>query len=167
MLNILFGFFGAFLSVALVISPAQAHEKNHALTTIVVKSNGASVEIMHRFYVHDVESVVKKLLKKNIDFVSDKEAQQFFGDYLKANFSMRLKEKQPITLDYVGHEVDGRYFWIYQEITSEIDVYGLEVQHKVLTDHLPSQHNLVNLEVEGMTKSLSFAKENDWLSFSF
>ncbi len=156
--------FGLFCCVW-ALSSAHAHQKNHAITTMVAKSK--SLEVMHRFYVHDVEKVVKRQFKKDIDFYKHKEAQDYFGAYLVENFSVRLKGVGPIALSYVGHEIEGKYFWVYQEYLAEVDVRDIEVLNSVLMDALPLQRNLINLEQGKDIKSLSFDKESDWQSFSF
>lgn len=151
-----------------VFLPAEAHQKNAALTTVVIKPDHQGIEVMHRFYIHDVEKAVNKMLGKAVDFRMDAEAQMAFGQHVKKAFSMRYRgEAQPIDLDYIGHEVEGKFFWVYQEALFNVKVTELEVRQHSLMQIFPLQQNLVNLEGSGRVKSLSFVKGSDWQSFSF
>ena len=151
----------------LVVLPAQAHQKNHALTTIIAKPANQGLEVMHRFYIHDIEFAVKKQRKDTTDFTQDKRAQQFFAQHVTDTFNLRLANKQPLTLNNIGYEIEGKYFWVYQELNDAVDVTNFEIRYETLIDIFPEQQNLVNMDIDGKTKSISFIKGSQWKSFSF
>lgn len=151
----------------LVVLPAQAHQKNHALTTITAKPANQGLEVIHRFYVHDIEFAVKKHNESTTEFTHDKNAQQFFAQHVTDTFKLRLGDKQPLILSNIGYEIEGQYFWVYQELNNLVDVLKLEIRNKTLMDTFPEQQNLVNMDIDGKTKSISFEKGSHWQSFSF
>lgn len=151
----------------LVILPAQAHQKNHALTTIIAKPANQGLEVMHRFYIHDIEFAVKTQLKNTSNFASDNSAQQFFAQHVTDTFNLRLSNQKPLPLNNIGYEIEGRFFWVYQEINHSVDVTKLEIRYETLIDMFPEQQNLVNMDIRGKTKSISFEKGSNWKPFSF
>lgn len=151
----------------LVILPAQAHQKNHALTTIIAKPANQGLEVMHRFYVHDIEFALKKHNKHTTEFTHDTSAQQFFAQHVTDTFNLRLGDQEPLALSNIGYEIEGKFFWVYQELNHSVDVTKLEIYYETLTDIFPEQHNLVNMDINGKTKSISFEKGSNWKSFSF
>lgn len=150
----------------LVMLPAQAHQKNHALTTIIAKPANQGLEVMHRFYIHDIEFVVKKHHKNTTDFTHDNNAQQFFVQHVIDTFNLRFNNKEPLLLSNIGYEIEGKFFWVYQEVNRPVDITQLEIRYATLTDMFPEQQNLVNMDVDGKTKSISFDKDSNWKSFS-
>lgn len=153
--------------LGLVILPAQAHQQNHALSTIIAKPAKQGLEVMHRFYIHDIEFAVKKHQKNTTNFAHDNNAQQFFAQHVIDTFNLRSHDKQPLPLSSIGYEIEGKYFWVYQELNHSIDITNFEIRYETLLDVFPDQQNLVNMDVNGKTKSITFRKGSNWKSFSF
>lgn len=151
----------------LVTLPAQAHQQNHALTTIIAKPANQGLQIMHRFYIHDIELFVKKHHQNTTGFTRDHSAQQFFVQHVTDTFNLRLTNKQPLSLNHIGYEIDGKYFWVYQELNHSVDITQLEIRYETLIDIFAEQQNLVNMDSEGKTKSIAFKKGSQWKPFSF
>ena len=147
--------------------PVFGHLQNSALTVLSVKADQGGIEVMHRFYVHDVEKAVKTTSGEAVDFIQDEKAQATFGRHVMENFSLRDTEKGELALEYIGHEVDGKFFWVYQEYRSPIDVKAISVFHSALVELFPKQRNLVNLEYDSVVKSLFFDKGDTWKTFAF
>lgn len=146
--------------------PAAAHQQKAALTKVLFNQRTGQLDVMHRFYLHDAEHAVKKLFDRNADMLNSTDTQQAFSDYVAARFSL-LHQQQSLPLELVGFEVDGKFFWVYQQIAIPESVTSLTVRHDALRDIWPQQVNLVNFEGKETIRSLNFEGSTEVLSVSF
>lgn len=158
---------GVSLLLAVLSCPLAAHEMKAALTKVLFNERSGNIEVMHRFYVHDAEHGVKQLFDKSADLLNSEQTQQTFSDYVSKEFALATLAGQPITLTLLGGQLEGRYFWVYQEATIPAGLTGLRIQHRALQALWPAQINTVNIEGRGEVKSLSFDSKADWLQLSF
>jgi hypothetical protein len=144
-----------------------AHELKTALSKVLFNSRSGNIEVMHRFYVHDAEHGVKQLFEKNADLLNSEQTQQLFNQYVSEHFAMTLLSGEPVKLTLLGGQLDGRFYWVYQEASIPADVTGLRVQQSALQSLWPAQLNTVNIEGRGGVKTLSFDSNTDWQQLSF
>ncbi|MBB3168874.1 hypothetical protein FHS30_002082 [Simiduia aestuariiviva] len=133
-----------------------------AITQVLFNARSGNVEIMHRFYVHDAEHALSKIVGRQIHLLDDAGAQQQFARYVSAHFAMGLGEPKPTSLNFVGQEVDGKFIWVYQELPIPAQLTELWFRFDALQDHWPEQINQINLEGLGKVRSLQFTREHDW-----
>lgn len=155
------------LLTLLMACTAQAHQMKTAITRVLFNDRTGSVEIMHRFYVHDAEHVLSELVGKQVHLTEDPSAQQQFGRYIMAHFSMGLAEGEPLPLTAVGQEVDGKFIWVYQELPQPKGVSELWFAFDALQDRWPDQVNQINVEGLGQVRSLVFDRDSKWQSLNF
>ncbi|MDX1537382.1 DUF6702 family protein [Arsukibacterium sp.] len=144
-----------------------AHEMKTALSKVLFNSRTGNIEVMHRFYVHDAEHGVKQLFDKNADLLNNKQTQQLFNQYVAEHFSLSSLAGEPIALSLVGGQLDGRFYWVYQEAAIVPDLRGLTIQHSSLQQLWPAQVNTVNIEGRGEIRTLSFDNKTTSLQLSF
>ena len=144
-----------------------AHEMKTALTKVLFNERSGNIEVMHRFYVHDAEHGVKQLFDKSADLINSEQTQQTFSEYVSAHFALSTLDGQPIELTLLGGQLDGRFFWVYQEASDPGQLAGLRIKHNSLQALWPKQVNTVNIEGKGEVKSLSFSANTDWQQLSF
>ncbi|WP_258807843.1 DUF6702 family protein [Pseudidiomarina sp. CB1] len=158
-----------FLMVMLMlVGSATAHQLKSAVTTILFNQRTGNIEVMHRFVLHDAEHAMRELFnKKQADIHTDEETRALFAAYALESFHLASLTGQPITLEPVGYQVDGRDFWVYQETAIPADLQGLAVRQKALQELWAEQQNLVNIEGKGAIKSLQFTAKDEWLTVSF
>jgi len=125
-----------------------AHQQKEAYTTVLFNQRSGMLEVSHRFYIHDAEHALAKATDEDIDLTVDKESQQRFSDYLLSHFSLTVTD-QLLDLSAIGFEVEGKYFWVYQEIAMPQNVNSLKVSMTALQEVWPSQVNHVNVEKGG------------------
>ena len=94
---------------------AFAHQQKAAETTVLFNKNSKRLEVMHRFYLHDTEHAVKALLDKKADIIKSNKTQQQFADYVAKQFHARTLDDKELALTNVGFEVEGKFFWVYQD----------------------------------------------------
>ena len=155
------------LILAGLVSPSFAHEMNAAVSTVLFNARSGNIEVMHRFYVHDAEHAVKQLFDKQADLLNNEQTQQTFSQYVTEQFALTHLNGEPIALTLIGGQLDGRFFWVYQEAVRPDDLPGLRVRHRSLQEIWPKQINTVNIESMNGVKTLSFDKNMDWLDVKF
>jgi len=137
---------------------AFAHQQKAAITTISHNEQSGTFEIIHRFSLHDAEHAVKRILYREADIYSSEHTQQKFAEYVHKHFSVSLEKGALVPLVNVGHELDGRHFWIYQEVAAPEEALWT-ITHSALQEIWPSQVNTVNVEAKGKVKTLVFTNE--------
>jgi len=159
-----------FLIVSLILTAsthALAHQHKASETTALFNKNTGQLELMHRFYLHDTEHAVQSLFDKKADILNAKKTQQQFADYVATHFQLRTLDDKPITLTDVGFEVEGKFFWVYQETTLADTVKGIKMFNGALRDLWPTQVNMVNVEGKGKVQTLYFSHNKTWLETRF
>lgn len=146
---------------------AQAHQMNTAITKVLFNPRTHSVEIMHRFYLHDAEHALSELAGRQILLVEDALAREQFGHYVASHFAMGFGKPEPQALTDVGQEVDGKFIWVYQEVALPATVKELWFRFDALQEQWPEQVNQVNVEGLGAVKSLRFDRQSAWQSLQF
>ena len=155
---------GTLLFAAFSIS---AHQQKTAISTVLFNPRTENIEIMHRFRVHDAEHAVKEIFGKDADIIGSKETQQQFGDYVNQRFSLFDSEQQSLPLKMIGVELEGQFFWVYQETTQPTKLNNMTVRHNALRDLWPKQINTINVEGKGKLQTLTFSDSVELLKVSF
>ncbi|SFD37545.1 DUF6702 family protein [Pseudoalteromonas denitrificans] len=160
---------GLFLTI--LASASSAHQLKSAITTVLFNDRTNNIEVMHRFYLHDAEHAVSHLFKdkigKQVDLIADKNTQETFSLYVENQFKLATLKNEKLLLKSVGHQLDGQFFWVYQETKIQKNVKGFRMSHGALRDLWPAQVNMVNVEGKGKVKTLTFSGEDTWLETTF
>ncbi len=133
-----------------------AHQKKEAVTRVIFNERTGSIEIIHRFSIHDAEHASKKLFGTSTDILGNTFSQKNFADYVRSNFNLKRLSGQVLPLSNVGFEIAGPYLWVYQETALDEDFDGFYIKHGALTEVWPAQTNLVNIERNKEVHSLLF-----------
>ena len=139
----------------------SAHEMKSAITKVLFNQRTGNIEIMHRFYVHDAEHAVKKLLDKSADLLAKQSTRDSFALYVSSHFQLK-NDQQDLKLSLVGNELDGRFFWVYQEVAIPKQLKQLQLRHDSLQSLWQDQVNVVNIEGRGKVKTLKFTPSQQW-----
>lgn len=156
---------GMTVLLALASSTLFAHQLHSASTTVAYNPRSETIEVMHRFFLHDAEHAVKQLFDAKADIHNNAATQQQFADYVMENFKLSSLAGESLPLRLVGFDIDGRDFWVYQEVARPKVLTGFMIRQPVLQELWPSQLNLVN--VEGFSealKSVTFSRDDNWLA---
>ncbi|WP_438944560.1 DUF6702 family protein [Shewanella electrica] len=158
---------GSALLLMLMAQLAAAHQIKAAITTVLFNTHTQNIEVMHRFNLHDAEHAVKALFDKKADILGDDKTQQQFADYVAARFELLDANGAPLQLKSVGYEIEGKFFWVYQETAEPPNLQGLTIRHNALRDLWPAQINTLNVEGHGDIKTLTFRDNVELLSVEF
>ncbi len=159
--------FIAVLMLMVASASALAHQQKAAESTVLFNKHSGQLEIMHRFYMHDTEHAVQALFDKHADILDSQKTQQQFADYVAKQFLARKLDDSALTLKNVGYEVEGKFFWVYQEATLSTDLTGIKLYNGALRELWPTQINMVNIEGKGKIRTLNFRDNEDWLTVNF
>ncbi|GAB2692044.1 DUF6702 family protein [Aliiglaciecola aliphaticivorans] len=155
---------GALLFTAFSLS---AHQQKTSISTVLFNPRTENIEIMHRFRVHDAEHAVKEIFGKDADILDSKNTQNEFSNYVSKRFKLFDSQQQALPLKVVGHEIEGKFFWVYQETTQPAKLENLSIRHDALRDLWPQQVNTINVEGKGELQTLTFADSVELLKVSF
>lgn len=141
--------FWSIVSFLLCVShSAFSHQEKSAITQILLNNRNGYLEVAHRFYIHDAEHAAKLITGKPADIFNSEDTQKAFYEHVVSNFSLRIND-QSLQLKNIGFELEGLFFWAYQEIAFDpafLSNSFIEVQHSSLQKFWPDQVNTVNLE---------------------
>ncbi len=149
------------------MAPAFAHQQKTAISRVFFNPRTKNVEIEHRFYIHDAEHAVKQLFDKNADILGNEESRATFADYVAKGFAIAGPDGNILQMKDVGYEMDGRFFWVYQETEKPPVLEGLIIKHDALREIWPSQTNTVNIEGNGDIKTITFQGNLELLEVEF
>lgn len=151
----------------LIAAPSMAHQLKSSVTTVLFNKRTNNIELMHLFYLHDTEHAVAHLFKGKVDIISNKIDQQRFAKYVESHVALQTLNGEPLPLNFVGAQVDGKFFWVYQEAPIPVKIAGIKMSNGALRDLWPSQVNMVNVEGQGKIKTLNFTQDDTWLEARF
>ena len=147
--------------------PSYAHQQKAAISSVLFNPRTANIEISHRFYLHDAEHAIKKIFGGDADIYQSFESQQKFADYVIERFAMFDGQDKLISLATVGFELEGKFFWVYQETAQPPELEGLTIAHQALREIWPEQVNTINVEGKGDIQTLTFNQSVELLTVEF
>ncbi|MEM7762671.1 MAG: DUF6702 family protein [Pseudomonadota bacterium] len=136
---------------------AVAHQGKEAVTRVLFNPRTGNIEVMHRFLIHDAEHAVREIFGADADLLGSESSRAQFAEYVGQRFRLADQDGQSLALSSVGHEIDGKYLWIYAETPSPAHLTALNVTHNALRDLWPAQSNLVTVERGDENRSALFA----------
>lgn len=148
----------ALVLLLLASTSLWAHQQKYAITTVAYNPSTGNLEVMHRLSAHDGEHLVKQLIDPRADLLNDTATQAAFARYIRENFSLAL-DGVTSELSTVGEELDGKFFWVYQEVKLQRKPQSMTIQYDALQEIWPKQTNLVNVEGFGPLRSVEFRKD--------
>lgn len=152
-----------FITITLLMSSlVAAHQQKEAYTTVLFNNNTGNIEVSHRFYIHDAEHALGRILKKHTDIIKSDETQKDFANYIQQQFRLGDENKQLLELGSVGYEIEGKFFWVYQEIKQPKTIKSVYIQMRALQEVWPGQINQINVERDGKTRSVRLSDDDDW-----
>ena len=86
---------------------------------------------------------------------------------MSERFAMGTQDGQAILLKSAGFEIDGKFFWVYQETAEPEELDNLVIKHNALRDLWPSQINTINVEGKGDIQTLTFEDSIELLKVEF
>ncbi|HFB54593.1 MAG TPA: hypothetical protein ENJ46_01605 [Hellea balneolensis] len=137
-------------------SNAWAHRKKILLSTIEWNAHTHTLEVTHRFHLHDAEVALSQLGKLDKPDLTPLRARANLALHTYEQFKISTLEHDPLELDIIGVEIDGSYVFVYEEIALKQPPQGLIVENEILHDVYLDQINTVNIAISDHVKTLTF-----------
>jgi hypothetical protein len=140
-----------------------AHQQKESYTTVLLNQRSGLIEIAHRFYIHDAEHAIAKVTGKTTDLTAEQSAKDDFALYVSRTFQLKYSQADNLlALQTVGFEIEGKYFWLYQQAPMPNELNALHVKMTSLQEVWPSQINHINLEKGKAINSVRLSSEDEW-----
>ncbi|MDT0629118.1 DUF6702 family protein [Alteromonas sp. W364] len=149
------------------VSEVSAHQQKMAISTVLFNPRTQNIEIMHRFNLHDAEHAVKEIFDGKADIIANETTQADFAKYVTERFAIYTLDHKALGLSFVGTELDGKHFWVYQEAPAPESLDGMVIEHNALRDIWHKQTNTINVEGMGDIQTLTFTDNTELLSVEF
>ncbi|MBB1475556.1 DUF6702 family protein [Shewanella sp. SG41-3] len=150
------------IGLSLLAGQAHGHQQKEAYTSIVFNQRSGMLEIQHRFYLHDAEHAAQQVIDSNADLISDPVSREAFAYYAISTFSMQDQQQHPLTLTYVGTELQGKYLWVYQETPITTNMEGFYLKMTTLQELWSEQTNHINVERNKHVSSARLHIADSW-----
>ena len=134
---------------------AQAHRFHFGITEMSFNAKTGSTEIVHTYMAHDVESLLANLYQRQFD-LSQPEDEAILRKYVEKQFRVQAADKSRLPVRWVGITAGPENIVIYQEIENTPLSQAALIHDEVLIDFLPEQTNTLNINDNGMIRTLTF-----------
>lgn len=129
----------------------------------------ATVEISVRVFTEDFEKTLQKKTTTPLDIIKpkdnaflDKQISQYLADKIRIKIN-----GQPVTLTYLGHEVQNESVWSYLEVPKVANLKKLEVDCTLLYDYEKAQSNIIHVKNGKAEKSYKLDYPKNMAGFEF
>ncbi len=141
---------------ALPATPAFAHREKATISEVVWSEADGFLYATHKFHMHQTEvSLFKAGITHSAKFESLR-ARAELALYVEENFKLSTLGGDPIALEVLGAEIEGRDVYVYQQTALKAAPDGLIVSCNLMRSFIPDQINHVDVKLGGETKSLAF-----------
>lgn len=129
----------------------------------------ATVEISVRVFTEDLEKTLQKYSTAKVDITNPADnavIEKQISNYLSQKLKLKI-DGRPVTLHYLGHEIQKESVWCYLEVTKITDVKKLEADCTLLYDFEKTQSNIFHVKSRNTDKSykLDYPKSNAVFDF--
>ncbi len=139
-----------------------AHRAPEGLTTIERNPNAGTIEITHRFHVHDAELALQEILADpDLSFESLEGKAQLALHVESAFQIVDSKNNTPIELKLIGAQIEGDQILVFQEYADKFPPV-IKVRHDALREAFPQQANTLNVKLNSRIRTLVFRDANKW-----
>ncbi len=144
-----------FLSLFVLFTPP--HKFYVSLSEVRYNTEIHSVEISTKLFINDLETAISGL---DIEKEEDEAVNELLSIYLQDKMNISVND-EPITLSYIGYEIDDDVVWCYLEGAEVSYPKTVEISFKMLLDEFSEQTNIVHFDLEKDIKSVFLRRSED------
>ena len=129
----------------------------------------ATVEMSVRVFTNDMEKTLQKYTTAKLDILNPPDnafLEKQMGSYLTQKIKLKINGK-PLSLNYMGYEIQKESVWCYLEIPKVADVKKIEIDCTLLYDFENTQSNIIHVKVKGVDKSYKLDYPKNSTVFDF
>lgn len=138
-----------------------------SVTEVRHNEKNKTLEISCRVFFDDFETALENTYEVKIDILKPTDHSQvdrLIDDYLRKHLQLSVDGK-PLTLQYIGYEIDEDAAWCYFEAAEVPQVKRIDIRNDVLFAEHRTQTNMIHVLADGKRKSTKL--DNPQRSFSF
>lgn len=165
---VLIGCASAIVILLASFSPMM-HKYYVGLTEVNIDSKKHTLDVSTKLFMDDLEAGLLKSTNKKVDLstsVNNKEVQQLLMNYLDANFKINVGGKL-LKLKFVGYEVENDAVWCYSEVVNFKGKGTVSIYNTLLYESFPEQANLMNVNWDGVSKSVRLSNPEKLAEFVY
>lgn len=141
-------------------NPSTAHKYYATLSLIDYNPRSSNFEIVHRFFVHDVEEVLSSKAGEEVFWDNPDKMEPMLKALLASEFSFVIDGLEKSEPEYIGFEVEGELMFIYQTVAYQGErPSGFSVASSMLMGFYDDQVNTVNLTWGSSRASETFVQD--------
>lgn len=140
-----------------------------SVTEINHNAKDKILEVSCKLFLEDTEKTLEKQLNTPVELSNPKDlkkAQQQVGDYVKKHLQIKVDGK-PVSLEFVGYEVEGASLWSYYQVNNIASVRKLDISNNLLYEFDATQISIVHAQVGNNKKSTRVTNPERNMSFEF
>jgi hypothetical protein len=137
---------------------AQAHLFHLGITDVSFNPNTGSTEIVHTYMAHDIDALLANLYQRQFD-LTEPDDEAILRTYVEKQFWVQAADMRRLPIRWVGLKVDAEHVVIYQEIENTPLSKAVLIHDEVLIDFLAEQTNTLNVNENGMIRTLTFDRK--------
>ena len=137
---------------------AQAHLFHLGITDVSFNPKTGSTEVVHTYMAHDLEALLANLYQRQFD-LTQPEDEALLRKYVEKQFWVQAGDKSRLPVRWVGMSANADSVVIYQEIENTPLAKVALIHDEVLIDFLAEQSNTLNVNDNGIIKTLTFDRK--------
>ena len=129
----------------------------------------ATVEVSVRVFTEDMEKTLQKYATAKIDIANPADnafLEKQLSNYINQKLQLKIDGK-PVTMNYVGHEIQKESVWCYLEVPKIADMKKLELNCTFLYDFEKTQSNIFHVKSRNIEKSFKLDNPKSITMFDF
>ncbi|CAN5353719.1 hypothetical protein BH10BAC1_BH10BAC1_18130 [soil metagenome] len=166
--NIIY-FVAVFLLVVTSSFTPIMHRYYLSLTEVHINTDKHTLDVSSKLFTDDLELELGKIANKKIDLstsTKNKEVELLLFNYIDKNFKINVGGKLQ-KLEYVGFEVENDAVWCYLEVKNYKGKGTISFLNTLLYESFSEQSNLVNVTLDGESKSGKLSNPEKLLEFTY
>lgn len=140
-----------------------------SVTEMEFNSKDKTIEIACKIFTDDFENTLKDVYKTRVDIYNPAD-KNLLGKQMSGYITKHLQLKidgRPVTLNYVGYEIESEATWCYFSVSAVESVKSVEVFNNILYDYKKEQINLLHMKVKDERKSARLVNPDTLYKFEF
>lgn len=134
-----------------------AHNYHAVRTKVQLNEQTGSVEIIHRAFVNDFNTVISLELNEYHELAETSWDERWVMGYWNRYFGLLTADDKPVALEWVGMEIDDHYLWVYQEYKGKLlNLQNTKLHNGLLFGQFEHQINTVDVKLGKEKAALVF-----------
>ncbi len=154
------------IGITMALLPLLAfgvHKYYISLTQIEYVKESASLQIISRYFINDLEHTLDKDYQQDFQLNTKQEIDSvdiYFQEYLEKNLRFTINDSLS-NFNYIGKEYDDDIIYFYLEIPNIKTLQSIEIKNTALFKYFPDQQNITKLKINNTHTTFYLSKQKD------